>query len=305
MQLDHFIELDPALTTYSDDLASAVAKIGSADVDVVVIHDYDHLCIDFPGEAARMSWTPNGLFLVVCDKKVEVQEAMGSALYYAGSYSEWDGSSSAASGISGYTSMQFTSMFEKEFNVAPDHFAASAFAGAEILVSAIEQQAVSDISKVLDTVTISDRILAGSWPTIKSAAALTFSSLRQAVGPYVSLQYNSAGVAVVVSGNDNFLYPMPSFESREAATDDASSGGGVTNNYYGDDNCDESEWAVALVLTGVFCLLGGIAIGAGLFSYVMKSTVGVVGGASPAAVTGHSSSAKTVLRTKDMGDSAL
>lgn len=67
-------------------------------MDVVVIHDYDHLCIDFPGEASRMSWTPNGLFLVVCDKKVEVQEAMGTSLYYAGTYSEWDGSSSAASG---------------------------------------------------------------------------------------------------------------------------------------------------------------------------------------------------------------
>lgn len=157
-----------------------------------------------------MSWTPNGLFLVVCDKNTVVQEVMGSDLWHVGSYSEWDSGSAAVSGklrtmpfnsmqsrlkcfvlcwfdvvhlftihflvvwytclhasiladivhvcmlcwlvdglstsycmymtlawflislttgISGYSSMQFTSMFEKEFNVLPNQYAASAFAG--------------------------------------------------------------------------------------------------------------------------------------------------------------------------------
>ena len=141
----------------------------------------------------------------------------------------------------------------------------------------MEEQAVSDIALVLDTPTLSVRILAGSWPTLKSSTSLTFSSLRQAIGSFVSLQYNTAGNAYVVSDGDNFVYPMPSFESRVTDTEDT--GGTTTNNYFGDDNCDEGEWAVALTLTAIFCLLGGIAIGAGLFYCVMsKSSSGAQAG---------------------------
>lgn len=77
-------------------------------MDVVVIHDYDVICEDFPDEATAMSWTPNGLFLVVCDKNTVVQEVMGSDLWHVGSYSEWDSGSAAVSGK--LRTMPFNSM---------------------------------------------------------------------------------------------------------------------------------------------------------------------------------------------------
>ena len=143
--------------------------------------------------------------------------------------------------------------------------------GAEILVKAIEDQAIADIANVLDGPTISARILAGSWPTLKSDTALTFSANRQAIGEFVSLQYNTAGNAAVITSSAELLYPMPSFVGREVTDEDTT--GDVINNYNGDDGCD-ADSAMALTLTAVFCLVGGIFIGAGLFWAAMSKAQG-------------------------------
>lgn len=267
MTLSYYFPLDPTSATYTTDLNNAMATISTADVDLLAIQDYQQICIDAIASARALDWTPNGLFFSVCDGDPEVQAAIGDALWYATASTIWSPEAVYQSGISGITNQEFVEEFEEEFQRDIHYLTASAFAGGEILVNVIEQQAAIDVSKVLDTTTLNYLVGNGSFSTILSPDNVSFASNHQVEVNWIQLQYTTAATTAVIDSS-TITYPMPSWSDRAVASNDDGNGGtgGTTNNYYGDESKTQ---ATDLVITAMVCFLGGVFMTTGLFMYVM------------------------------------
>ncbi|CAM9197775.1 unnamed protein product, partial [Ectocarpus fasciculatus] len=143
MTLLYDIEIDSSAATYETDLYTSLETIATSatPVDVLILHDYSDLCIDGVSVLKDLDWTPNALYLVICNTDAAVVEEIGESIAYATTYDSWGSDGIYVSGISGYTPASFTELFETHYEVTPTYHAASAFSAGEILVGAIEMQA--------------------------------------------------------------------------------------------------------------------------------------------------------------------
>ena len=207
----YYNELNSASSSYESDLYTAISTMASLDIDLLAISDYTSLCIDAPNAAAGIGWTPRGMYLTVCNSNVAVLDAMGSNLWYAGSYDMWDSTGVYTSGT-GTANQDFVNDFVAQYRVAPVYQGASAYSAGEILQMAIET------CNCMDAFTLNMTIATGSWSTVMSATALTFpnSYHHLAMGPWITLQYADATTPTksTITMSSELVYPMPSWASR-------------------------------------------------------------------------------------------
>ena len=128
IELKYYYEMDPTSSTYSADLSSAVTQTANADIDIVVIMDYNSICIDFPPQAQVLNWTPNAMMLVFCANNADVVTTMGSDVYYATTYTAWSPQSTYTSGITGTSNADFVASYEEMYDSAPLYQAAEGYA---------------------------------------------------------------------------------------------------------------------------------------------------------------------------------
>jgi ABC-type branched-subunit amino acid transport system substrate-binding protein len=107
MTVSYTYKIDSSLSTYSSTLTAAITEMASAasPPDVLVLYDYATICKDaYPiMQSDSVDWTPEGVFLVVCNNDATVQAAIGSSIAYATSYTSWSKDLSFTSG--GWTSL--------------------------------------------------------------------------------------------------------------------------------------------------------------------------------------------------------
>lgn len=270
--LTYYYEVDPTADDYASVLASNIAEIADANVDLVTIHDYSALCIDGIADMQAIDWTPAGVYLQVCNNDVNVVAELGSGLWYAGSYSMYATDAQYTSGITGITNTEFVSMWSQQYGLVPTYQAAASFAAGEILYAAITQRAtqvncVNNPAQCTNGPALASIIESGTWSTIMSSTSLTFGSQHLAIGEWVTLQYNTDSVTYAITTDAPLVYPMPSWSDRSSTTtaatdDDDGSGCGTVNNYNSNSNDDASPMkvATALTVTAIFCFLGGLVI---------------------------------------------
>lgn len=226
---------------------------------------------------ADVGYTPPGMYLNVCNNDAAVRAAMGSNLWYSGTFSMYSPAASYASVISGISNTEFVSMWSSQYGLEPTYHAAAQFAAGEILYEAITQRAtqvncVSSPSQCTNGQALASIVEAGSWSTIMSNQALTFDANHQAAGAWVTLQYDVVDALAVIATSSELVYPMPSFSSRSvsaAIDDDGNDDDGndddntvtVVVNSGGsndDDDATPMKVATAVSLTAIFCFLGGM-----------------------------------------------
>lgn len=252
IELKYYYEMDPFSSTYSSDLSNAVTQTANADIDIVVIMDYNSICIDFPPQAQVLDWTPNAMMLVFCANNADVVSSMGTDVYYSTTYTAWSPQSTYTSGITGTSNADFVASYEEMFDNAPLYQSAEGYACGEILLEAIEK------TNSIDPTTIANYIVQNSFSTILSANAISFPERHQAVGDWLSLQFDTnSNTYIVADQPSNLVYPMPTWASRSAVTTlPPTSSSGCTS-----DNNDDSytkQQTGAFVITAVFCWIGGI-----------------------------------------------
>lgn len=104
MTVSYTYKIDSTSTTYMNDLTAALTEMSTSatPVDVLVLYDYAIICKDsYPIlQSDSVDWTPPGLFMAVCNNDATVQEALGSSIAYATSYTSWSKDLSFTSGTS-------------------------------------------------------------------------------------------------------------------------------------------------------------------------------------------------------------
>lgn len=86
IELVYYCEVNTAAPTYETDLENCINQMashgpsenGKYGVDLLTIKDYDQVCTDAAQQAVDINWTPNGMYLVVCNANPDVVTAMGS-----------------------------------------------------------------------------------------------------------------------------------------------------------------------------------------------------------------------------------
>jgi len=120
----------------------------------------------------------------------------------------------------------------------------------EVLVSAIETQAGLNATLAADSATLAALIAQGSYSTVLSATDITFDSNHQAVGEWITLQYNNILYPAMVTSSAPLVYPQPAFSTRATTTTD-------------DASADDDSTCVSksdLAITGTMSFMGGMAL---------------------------------------------
>lgn len=126
-------------------------------------------------------------------------------------------------------------------------------------MAAMEEQALSDVNLVLDTVALSSIFSTGTWDSLQGYGK--YFETNHLINPlWYIMQYDTSGTSDITT-SATIVYPMVPFEDRSSTADD----GCVINNYYRNGDDDDDEYAVSLVLTAIFCFLGGIITATALF----------------------------------------
>ena len=87
MQVIAFNYIDSKVSNYKESMMAAVDAAKNSDADVIVIVDYDVLCIDIVDYMRAINWTPRGLYLVDCNDGPVALEAIGELyIQYSSSY---------------------------------------------------------------------------------------------------------------------------------------------------------------------------------------------------------------------------
>jgi hypothetical protein len=63
---------------YHLNLTTAVQRLIADDIDLVIIHDFKILCMDFIPEAKSVDWTPRALYLNLCGQDVTAMAELGT-----------------------------------------------------------------------------------------------------------------------------------------------------------------------------------------------------------------------------------
>jgi hypothetical protein len=68
--LDMIIGLDFTADTYEEDLAATITACRDQDIDILVIYDYDRVCVDAVSQAKAIDWTSRGLYFNTCTFRI-------------------------------------------------------------------------------------------------------------------------------------------------------------------------------------------------------------------------------------------
>ena len=63
---------------YHLNMTTAVQRLIADDIDLVIIHDFKILCMDFIPEAKSVDWTPRALYLNLCGQDVTAMAELGT-----------------------------------------------------------------------------------------------------------------------------------------------------------------------------------------------------------------------------------
>lgn len=63
---------------YLANLTEAVDKLIVDDIDMVVVHDFKTLCMDFVAAAKAVDWTPRALYLNLCGQDTAAMAELGT-----------------------------------------------------------------------------------------------------------------------------------------------------------------------------------------------------------------------------------
>jgi ABC-type branched-subunit amino acid transport system substrate-binding protein len=100
MTMIDYYEVDSTTSTYMTDLMTGLNIAKTAGADVVVINDYSAVCVDGVAMLQEMGWTPNALFLAVCNGDHTVVAAIGdTAMAYITTYTGFTSVATYTSGI--------------------------------------------------------------------------------------------------------------------------------------------------------------------------------------------------------------
>lgn len=263
LKLSYYYPIDTSASTYETNLADAVATISAAAIDIVYIRSYEDLCTDLPPQMQSADYTPKGMALGSCIINTPtVVDDLGTQLYYATIYSMYDSAAVYTSGITGYTNQEFVSLFEAQYSSAPQFTGAAAFAGGEVLTSAIEN------TNSLNVTILSNYIMVNSFSTIMSSSPIAFAANHQADGSWAIQQYTTAATPAVVNTQAELTYPMPAWNDRVGASDDNADDDDDDSSSNGNGDYYTNNQKAALACGIVFSFLGGGILTALIF-YVM------------------------------------
>jgi hypothetical protein len=88
VDLKYILQLDSGSATYASDLQDAVQQLIADDVDLVVAHDFQVMCVDFVAAARRELWTPRALYLNLCGQDSDTLAQLGTDVRDSDSGSE-------------------------------------------------------------------------------------------------------------------------------------------------------------------------------------------------------------------------
>jgi branched-chain amino acid transport system substrate-binding protein len=200
--------LDERYSTNASDFASLLARIKSANVDVVLVAGHETEILNFIRQAKSLSVSPKIYSFTVGVPSADFRKALGKDADYAFGMTSWLPSAALTDHWFG-NAEKFEQAYKARFNYEPDYHAASAVADVEAYAKAIEAAGSTDPQKVRDAV-----------------AKLNFDSLYGPIKfdekgqislPQTVIQVQD-GKVVPIYGGKGFIekprYPMPAWDKR-------------------------------------------------------------------------------------------
>jgi len=200
--------LDERYSTNASDFASLLARIKSANVDVVLVAGHETEILNFIRQAKSLAVSPKIYSFTVGVPSADFRKALGKDAYYAFGMTSWLPSATQTDKYFG-NAEKFAQDYKARFGYEPDYHAASAVADVETYVNAIEAAGSTDPQKVRDELTkVSFDSLYGP---------VKFDAKGQISLPQVVIQVQDGKVTPIYSGKgfmEKPRYPMPAWDKR-------------------------------------------------------------------------------------------
>ncbi|HEV8502398.1 MAG TPA: amino acid ABC transporter substrate-binding protein [Casimicrobiaceae bacterium] len=200
--------LDERYSTNASDFASLLARIKSANVDVVLVAGHETEILNFIRQAKSLAVSPKIYSFTVGVPSADFRKALGKDADYAFGMTSWLPSATQTDKYFG-NAEKFAQDYKARFGYEPDYHAASAVADVETYVNAIEAAGSTDPQKVRDELTkVSFDSLYGP---------VKFDAKGQISLPQVVIQVQDGKVTPIYSGKgfmEKPRYPMPAWDKR-------------------------------------------------------------------------------------------
>jgi len=202
-------------------IADTVSALKLAQPDIVVACVYDDFCQAFLQEASRQEFSPKAVLSTICVTSSGFLDQLGDKARWVigvapwtsrlNLYSDFFRASRDSGPNSIYTSADFVHDFTDTYGLTPIYQAASAWAAAAVLVTAIEQANSTEPNAVAAQLR-SPNFFRTIFGTV------SFNSDGQSLNPWKALQFHADGSQEhLVSGSDTerpLFYPMPAWSLR-------------------------------------------------------------------------------------------
>ena len=197
-------------TLNATEISSALETLTTASADAVIgcTQNLD-VCVNFVQQAAansKLKFYTKALLLTACVTDPRFSEQLSSLAWHVMGTSPWSELDSIPDDMAGWSPADFARRYQSAFGQIPPYQSAAAFAGASLLVNAIETVGSLDPKLVASELTRT-RIRTVYGDTV-------FDQNRQILLSFVTLQHSPPGNLSVVTAA-TALFPMPSWAERE------------------------------------------------------------------------------------------
>jgi branched-chain amino acid transport system substrate-binding protein len=192
----------------ASDFSSMLTEVKAARPDAVFLASHETEALNFIRQAKGLDVNPVGLFsFTVGVPTADFRKALGKDAEYAFGMSSWLPDSGLKDTWFGDAS-KFAKLYKDKYGYEPDYHAASAVAGVETFVKAIEKVGFLDPKKVRDTIAVID------FESLY--ARIRYGENGQIVLPQIVVQIQNGEVVPIYTDRiiNQPKYPVPAWNSR-------------------------------------------------------------------------------------------